>query len=69
MGKFNRGEMFLGVLEELRERVAAMEKRIRSGLPATDDTDDTTTVANDPDPMDEMGDVDVQLSYESQRKR
>ena len=64
MGKFNRGEMFLGVLEDLRERIAAMEKRIRLGLPATEDTDD-----KDPDPMDEMGDFDIPDLHDNQPKR
>ena len=47
----NRGEMHPGVLADLRETVVNMERRVRSGLPATNAEEE---IEGDNDPMDEM---------------
>ena len=49
MGKFNRGEMHMGVIKDLQDRVVDIEKRIRRGLPPLEDTE-----SKDVDPMDEL---------------
>ena len=64
MGKVNRGDMFLGVLVDLHDRVRDMEKRVRLGLPALEDTE-----PKDADPMDEMGDFEIPDLHNNQPKR
>ena len=51
MGRCNRGEMYMGVITDLQDRVVDIEKRIRRGDPALEDT-----AAPEVDPMDELGD-------------
>ena len=51
LGMSNRGEMHPGVLADLRETVVNMERRVRSGLPATNAEEE---LEGDIDPRDEM---------------
>ena len=53
MGRCNRGEMHMGVIKDLQDRVVDIETRIRRGAPPLEDT-----AAPEVDPMDELGDFD-----------
>ena len=64
MDKCNRGEIHLGVLKVLQDRVRDIEIRLRMGLAPLEDT-----ASKEVDPMDELGDFEMPVQYENQKRK
>ena len=64
LGRVNRGELQLGVLKDLQDRVMDIERRIRRGDPPLEDT-----AAPEVDPMDELGDFDEPALQDNKKRR
>ena len=62
LGKCNRGEMHLGVLKDLQDRVRDIEKRLRRDLPPLEDT-----ASAEVDPMDELGDLEIPVLQDNKK--
>ena len=56
--------MHLGVLKVLQDRVRDIEIRLRMGLAPLEDT-----ASKEVDPMDELGDFEMPVQYENQKRK
>ena len=69
MGRYNRGDMYMGVIKDLQDRIVDIEKRLRRSLPPLEDTALWDAhAAPEGDPMDELGDFDEPALQDNKKK-